>query len=123
MALIDANYILRYLLRDNNRQFLLSKEVIENQEILLTDFILAEVVYVLEKVFSIPRDVIKSTLENLVRYQNLKMVNKSTILESLKIYSKNRIDFADSLLIAYHNSSATTKLHTFYKKILKIISK
>lgn len=51
------------------------------------------------------------------------MVNKSAILESLKIYSKERIDFADSLLIAYHNSSTNAKLHTFDKRILKIISK
>lgn len=61
MAFIDANYILRYLLRDNERQFLLSKEVIENQETVLTDFIFAEVINVLEKVYLISRDVIKST--------------------------------------------------------------
>ena len=53
MALIDANYILRYLLRDNEEQFLIVKEVIENDDISLPDFILAEIVYVLEKVYNV----------------------------------------------------------------------
>lgn len=122
MAFIDANYILRYLLKDNPKQFLIVKEVIENQDIALTDFIFAEVVYVLEKVYSVPRKDIKGALEGLVEYKNLFMENKSVILRSLQIYSESKIDLADALLIAYHQDSSNTVLHTFDKRILKIIS-
>ena len=38
MEFIDANYILRYLLRDNQKQFLLAKDTIENHDISLLDF-------------------------------------------------------------------------------------
>ncbi|MDO8965710.1 PIN domain-containing protein [Algoriphagus sp.] len=122
MAFIDANYILRYLLQDNPKQFLIVKEVIENQEISLTDFIFAEVVYVLEKVYSVPKSDIKESLGGLIKYKYLFMENKNVILKSLQIYSENKIDFADALLIAYHQESSNTILHTFDKKILKIIS-
>lgn len=122
MAFIDANYILRYLLKDNPKQFLIVKEVIENQDIALTDFIFAEVVYVLEKVYSVPRKDIKGALEGLVEYKNLFMENKSVILRSLQIYSESKLDLADALLIAYHQDSSNTVLHTFDKRILKIIS-
>lgn len=122
MALIDANYILRYLLQDNPKQFLIVKEVIENQEISLTDFIFAEVVYVLEKVYLVPRKDIKNVLGSLVAYKNLFLDNKKGILKSLEIYSESKIDFADALLIAYHQDSTNSILYTFDKKILKIIS-
>lgn len=122
MVFIDANYILRYLLNDNPKQFLIVKEVIENQGISLTDFIFAEVVYVLEKVYLVLKKDIKNALGGLLKYKNLSMENKNVILRSLQIYSENKIDFADSLLIAYHQDSSNTILHTFDKKILKITS-
>jgi predicted nucleic-acid-binding protein len=122
MAFIDANYVLRYLLKDNPKQFLIVKEVIENQDISLTDFIFAEAVYVLEKVYSVPRNDIKDALGGLMEYKNLVMENKNVILKSLQIYSESKIDFADALLIAYHKESSNIVLHTFDKKILKIIS-
>lgn len=122
MAFIDANYILRYLLEDHPKQFLIVKEVIENNEISLSDFILAEVVYVLEKVYSVPRKDIRIALESLLDYRNLILENKNVVLRSFQIYSENKIDFADSLLIAYHQDSSNTILHTFDKKIIKIIS-
>ncbi len=122
MVLIDANYILRYLLKDNEKQFKIVKEVIENQKIFLPDFIFAEVVYVLQKVYSIQHAEIKSALEGLLGYKNLSIENKDVILKSLHIFSEYKIDFADALLIAYHQDSSNTILHTFDKKILKIIS-
>ena len=66
MAFIDANYILRYLLQDNEKQFSDAKEVIEKEEIFLTDFLFAEVVYVLEKVYLVPRKDINLALVGLI---------------------------------------------------------
>ncbi len=65
MKFIDANYILRYLLQDNQKQFQIAKDIIENHEVIFTDFILAEVIYVLEKVYTVPRVDIKNALQSL----------------------------------------------------------
>lgn len=71
MEFIDANFILRYLLKDNQKQFQEAKDIIDNHDVFIPDFILAEVVYVLEKVYSVPRAAIKSTLESLIQYSIL----------------------------------------------------
>ena len=122
MDFIDANYILRYLLRDNPKQFFIAKEIIENREVIIQDFILAEVVYVLEKVYVVPRKEIKLALEQFLAYPNIGLSNKNACLASMETYVENKIDFADALLIAYHKTNAFSKLHTFDKKILKLIS-
>ena len=123
MAFIDANYILRYLLQDNEKQFSDAKEVIEKEEIFLTDFLFAEVVYVLEKVYLVPRKDINLALVGLIAYKNLSMENKDVILNSLRYYIEDKLDFADALLIAYHKASLNPRIYTFNKKILRIIAK
>jgi predicted nucleic-acid-binding protein len=122
MVLIDANYILRYLLRDHESQFLIVKEIIENKDISLFDFIIAEVVYVLEKVYGVNREEIKSVLEDLLMYKNISVSDKAVLVNSFKLYADNAIDFADALLISYYKSDADNQLFTFDKKILKILS-
>ncbi|KPQ13968.1 MAG: toxin-antitoxin system PIN family toxin component [Algoriphagus marincola HL-49] len=122
MEFIDANYILRYLLRDNANQYLKAKDIIENKPIFVPEFIFAEVVYVLEKVYAVSRLEIQTNLESLIKYPNIELNQKNVCIEALQIYSTHRIDFADALLIAYYKTMRHSKLHTFDKKILKIIS-
>ena len=50
MILLDTNYILRYLVRDNEEMYLIAKETILNNACLALNEVIAEVVYVLEKV-------------------------------------------------------------------------
>ncbi len=123
MVISDANYILRYLLNDIEEQFLIAKTSIENDEVFIHDFIVAEVVYVLEKVYSIQRKEIKEVLENLLLYPNILLTKKKVILKSLELYSDNNIDYSDALLIGYFQSAESNKLLTFDKGILKIIEK
>jgi predicted nucleic-acid-binding protein len=75
MEFIDANYILIYLLKDNQKQFQLAKDIIENHKVSIPEFILAEVVYVLEKVYAVPRIEIRSTLETLIQYPNITLIS------------------------------------------------
>ncbi|MCP5061885.1 MAG: type II toxin-antitoxin system VapC family toxin [Ignavibacteriae bacterium] len=56
MKNLDANVILRYLLKDNQLLFEKAVDIIENNEVLLTNVIIAEIVYVLEKVYKIPKN-------------------------------------------------------------------
>lgn len=51
MKIIDANIILRYLLKDNLELHQKSIDIIENQQLFLPNEIIAEIVYVLEKVY------------------------------------------------------------------------
>ena len=62
MVILDANIILRYLLNDNEQMADEAEKIIKENAALVTIEIIAEVVYVLKRVYSIERDIIKSSL-------------------------------------------------------------
>ena len=71
MILLDANYILRYLLQDNQKMFVEAKKVISQENCFLINEVLAEVVYVLEGVYQTPKNVIGETLSTFVQFHNI----------------------------------------------------
>lgn len=123
MDYIDANYILRYLLKDVEEQYLKAVNVIENENLFVPDFIVAEVVYVLEKVYSVDRNTICTNLSNLFKYGNISFYHKESILHSLIIYNTDKIDYSDALLIAYYFSDKQSKVYTFDKQIERIVNR
>ncbi len=87
MQIADANIILRYLLKDDKTQFNQAKLILEKNEIFIPFEITAEVVYVLEKIYSISREEISTTLSKLFTYNNLSFLNKKLVLKALEFYS------------------------------------
>lgn len=104
-VLLDANVIIRFLTRDHEEHYLKSIEVFESiesgqTEALLMDFILAEVVYVLKRIYKHEKEDISSVLKKLLLYKHLYTDNKIVTFEALEIYAKRNIDFADAMLCA-----------------------
>ncbi|WP_456429237.1 PIN domain-containing protein [Nitratifractor sp.] len=54
MTLLDANIILRYLLREDEERFDEAVEIIESTECLILAEVLANVVYVLNGYYNVP---------------------------------------------------------------------
>lgn len=120
MKIIDANIVLRYLLKDNTTLFNKAVKIIEGNNLYIPNEIIAEIVYVLEKVYLIPKNEIKRSLNLLFDYPNISMYDEDIIFEALKSYNKFNLDFADALLIAY-NQVLNAEIFTFDKKIKSII--
>ncbi|HFU76052.1 MAG TPA: type II toxin-antitoxin system VapC family toxin [Arcobacter sp.] len=104
-VLLDANVIIRFLTRDHEEHYLKSVEVFKSiesgeTEALLMDFILAEVVYVLKRIYKHEKEDISSALKKLLLYKHLYTDNKIVTFEALDIYAKRNIDFADAMLCA-----------------------
>lgn len=104
-VLLDANVIIRFLTRDDEEHYLQSVEVFKSiesgeTEALLMDFILAEVVYVLKRIYKHEKEDISSALKKLLLYKHLYTDNKIVTFEALDIYAKRNIDFADAMLCA-----------------------
>ena len=103
--LLDTNVVMRFLTRDNEVHYEKSVKVfrrIESGETdaLLMDFIIAEIVYVLKRIYKYRKDEISSVLKKLLLYQHLHTENKLITFEALDIYAANNIDFADAMLCA-----------------------
>ena len=63
--LVDANVVLRYMLHDDEDQFPAAEQTIRDDAYLLPE-VLAEIVYVLQGVYSVPRTELASQLQLLV---------------------------------------------------------
>ena len=104
-VLLDANVLIRFLTRDHEEHYLKSVEIFREiesgkVEAMLMDFILAEVIYVLKRIYKYEKSEISSTLKKLLLYKHLYTENKLVTFEALDIYANKNIDFADSLLCA-----------------------
>jgi len=118
MILLDANYILRFLLKDNLEMYKTSKECISNNNCLIPNEVLAEVVFVLLKVYKVKRDDISNSLISFLNYDNIILNDKNNIIKSLNIFQTKNLDFVDCILCA---KSEQYKIKTFDKKLNKCI--
>ena len=101
MLYLDTNVILRYLLEDSEKFKEKSKEYIEQNSVYIKNEVLAEVVYVLNKTYKVPKDSIKTILQDLLLNSNIHLDSKETAILSLEIFESLNIDFVDALLCAY----------------------
>jgi len=117
MIRVDANYIIRYFVNDNEKMAEIAEETLMNEEIFIANEVLAEVIYVLGGVYEIPKEDI---VTNLITLLNQKNVTSLNTVEALTIFLDKNIDFVDALLCAY---SSKDEIRTFDKKLLKCIKK
>ncbi len=120
MKIIDANIILRYLLNDHDELSAKAATIIEDNELLLPNEVIAEVVYVLENVYNVKNDEICDTLIDLFKYNNFTVDDFEVIEEALLLFSRRRLDFVDTLLYAYKKVRGH-QVFTFDKKLKRLL--
>ncbi len=119
MIVLDTNYILRFLLKDNEEMFAEAKSVITYQHCLILNEVIAEVVYVLSGVYQMPKAEISQTLCKLISLDNLNMhESKLVLIEALGFYEAKNIDFIDCYLCALREKYT---VKSFDKKLQKCI--
>jgi len=101
MVIIDTNAIIRYILQDNQDMAdLVEKQLMEVLCLIPTE-VVAEVVYVLNKVYSIDRQVVAATLKDFFCMKNISIINRNVVNFALDVYSCSKLDFVDCLLVGY----------------------
>ncbi len=120
MILLDTNYILRYLLRDNEEMFATAKEVISKQRCFILESVLAEVVYVLNGVYKTPKPLIAKTLSQFISLDNISMHESVSIfITALELYQSRNLDFVDCCLCSRKDRY---EVKTFDKRLTKCLS-
>ena len=112
--IIDANIILRSILSDNEQLSKQAKNIIENNECFAPNEVIAEVVFVLQKVYEVPREEIAALLSKSFNY--FEVADEVLLREALFFYGKTKLDFVDCILAAY-NSVKNEDVATFDKKL------
>jgi predicted nucleic-acid-binding protein len=125
--LVDANVILRYLLRDDETLFQKASEVLDKVRIgkekaVILESVLAECVYVLLKLYGVDRTTIADKLGGLLHYKGVANTDKKDLLDSLNLFAQTRLSFVDCLLCAKSKNNAMP-LVTFDAELLNISKK
>jgi len=116
----DANVFLRYLLGDVPKQAETAREAI-NDGVWLSEAVLAEVVYVLNGVYEMPRHAIAGLLVRLL--DEVTSENKMLLKTALEFYgTKRKLDFVDCLLAARKRVIAGDEVFTFDKDLMKALA-
>lgn len=113
MTLIDANVILRYILNDIPKQAEQASKIIEKGAFTHNE-IIAEVIYVLVKLYQIPRKKIKDILCPLL--EEVQMDQKEVISFAIEKFSDTKFDFVDCILLA-RKKILHDDIFTFDKKL------
>lgn len=116
MLYLDTNVVLRYLLQDCEEFIKQSKEYIEDNEVYIKNEVLSEVVYVLNKTYKVPKNILSAVLKEFIANSNIHSDSKEVINLSLDIFESKNIDFVDSLLCAY-NKILKYEIISFDKKL------
>ena len=124
--IIDTNVILRFFLEDDEKQFPGACEFIQaleagNDAALLTEMVFAEVVWVLQKVYAVPRSEIALKFSRIIQGLGIKTItSKAVFIEALKIYAGASIDIQDiflSVLAQNHSCIVVTFNKKDFKKL------
>ncbi len=110
--LIDANYLLRYLLRDDEKLYEQAYPVLERaktgeERILILESVLTECVYVLLKIYRVEREIIAAKMRELISYKGVVNSDQKDLAEAARLFGKTHLSFVDCLLCA------KSRLHKF----------
>ena len=115
--LLDANAVLRFVLQDIEEQYEQIKVVIRTQKCYVTLEVMAEVCYVLEGLYQVPRKDIVDNFRKLT--SDVAILNVDVFFRALEIFEyPPKLDFVDCLLYGYKLERGI-EIITFDKKLKK----
>lgn len=82
--------------------------------------VVAEVVYVLEKVYGVQTSEISAVLLDLFERDNIALEKAEVMKTALLLFGERRFDFVDTLLYGY-NKVKGYEVFTFDKKLAKLL--
>ncbi|KAA8954484.1 PIN domain-containing protein [Mycobacterium sp.] len=120
-ALIDTNVLVRHLTGDPPEMAARATAYLRiARELLLTDLVAAETVYVLESFYQAPRGQIAEALRSLIAFDSIVCVDPALLLRAVEVYETDRIDFAEAYLVACAESTGISKVASFDRSIDRI---
>lgn len=120
--ILDTNVIVRFLIGDNSEMQKRAERYFQDardnkDRILIFSAVIAEVVFVLESVYSLQRKDIITSLESFLSFNIFEIEDKEIIFALFEWYAQG-LHFIDSYLLAYARKNKY-KILTFDKQINK----
>jgi predicted nucleic acid-binding protein len=120
-AFVDTNVLARHLTGDPPDMAARATAYLGTErELLLTDLVVAETVYVLESFYEAPRHQVAQAVRSLVAFASILCVDRALLLRAIEVYETERIDFAEAYLVACAESTGVSKVASFDRSIDRI---
>lgn len=124
MEFIDANYFLRYLLRDNEKQYQIARNLFEDailgRTLLFTSTVVFfEIYWVLSTFYKKNKEEFLSILSDVLKMNYIKMEERELLFEVLKINKNQNLSLEDCYNLVYSQENKASSFATFDKKLLK----
>lgn len=120
-AFIDTNVLVRHLTGDPPDMAARATAYLASEtELLLTDLVLAETVYVLQSFYKAPRGQVADAMRSLVAFASIVTVDPALLLRTIEVYETDRIDFADAYLVACAESTGVNRVASFDRSIDRV---
>ena len=123
MTILDANAILRYLIKDIEEQEGKVNEIlnINSIDLYITTETIAEVVYVLKNTYKRNNKTISAILIKFINIKNVNVFSLKIIIQALLYYSDEKLDFVDCMLASYKKELGYN-IFTFDKKLNSLLA-
>lgn len=120
-AFVDTNVLVRHLTGDPPEMAARATAFLRSEgELLLTDLVAAETVYVLESFYEAPRDEVAQAVRSLVAFDSIVCVDPALLLRAVEVYETDRVDFAEAYLVACAESTGIGRIASFDRSIDRI---
>ena len=119
MVVFDTNAILRYILQDNEEMAGAVEKQIQQHNCFIPTEVIAEMVYILSKVYSVDKSDIVTAIKGVLSVENVITPDYETVEKGLEAYLATNLDFVDCLMVGYQCNGYT--VFTFDKKLKKYL--
>ena len=121
--IIDTNLIVRYLVNDQPAHYKKARDFFDFVKLgkikaILEQTVFTETIFVLDKIYEIPKDKISETLSELLSYKGIYNHEKEVLLNSLTIYSNTNLHIVDCIILAKAKLQGLT-IQSFDQELLK----
>ena len=125
MRFLDTNIFIRFLTDDVPEKADACEEIfkkaVEKQEPLFTtDLVIAEIVWVLESFYELPKNEVQDKVEKILNTPNLICPHKDLILSALVLYTEKNNDYIDAYNALILKDNGIEELYSYEKHYDKI---
>lgn len=116
---VDTNVLLRLVVPDDEALTQLAEELVQSGVFAVSDVVLTECAYVLEKVYSLPRVRVAKSVRSILRDPHL-LCRRDVFEAALDMYTSSpKLSFVDCLVVAESRHDGTLPVFTFDKAMAK----
>lgn len=90
------------------------------RELLVTDLVAAETVYVLESFYEAPRHQVAEALRSLLAFDSIVVVDPALLRRATEVYETDRLDFAEAYLVACAETTGVGRIVSFDRDVDRV---